>query len=70
MNQERASKIYYWIISTLREHEEPISEDRLIRLSSKQGIMSHEIREVIAESLNVGRLYQPFKNKIAYVEAY
>ena len=70
MNQERANEIYYWLIRTINEHVDPITEDRLLRLSSKQGYMSHEVREVIAESLSLGRLYQPTPNRIAEVKAY
>ena len=70
MNLERANEIYYWLVRTIQEHEDPITEGRLLRLSKSQSYLSHEVREVIADSLNVGRLYQPTPNKIAYVEAY
>ena len=70
MNQERANEIYYWVVRTINEHVEPISEDRLLRLAQKQGIMRNELLEVVAASLSAGRLYQPIKNHLAHVKAY
>ena len=70
MKRKRADKIYYWVARTLDEHVDPITEDRLLRLAQKQGIMRNELLEVVAASLSAGRLYQPIKNHLAHVKAY
>ena len=70
MNEEKASEIYYWIKRQIEVHNGKITETYLLTLASKQGYASYQVREVLYEALNIGRLFQPSPNQFAYVKAY